>query len=1234
MNKLMKLLVLSTLLIFIMSSANAIFQDLNAWDVNNSRHANKGEDFNVLLPEAFATDINSDFNYLIALNYGGIYVDLNVKVLASTSQGSTASFNSDGVIDANVVTRNLSGEGPCASAGDVNVLSFIAGVGNDLNTFNVSVTVPSTGQINHLVGHEVMVEIWPLINNGNNASKCGAAKVADGNFIIGPAILVYTPNTSNIVAAIDQNITIFGFGFASGRDNSDNNVQISIYDANGERLSSAFLKYQNDMNFSKSYAFGGKSVPLLGVFHRASTDLDTNSMVIDAADVNVLAGDWNGIKIWADENGEFDVNLTIPYVSNSAGSTIGRSDLNTLRAYSSVNKDVNAVFVIAPKITTAPVDMNVTVTISNNTYDLNTAMFSRLFTDFNAVSNLIVRMGTAIDDIGTREIEVKFNTGVNLKETPVADYSTDMNGRSGYVSINSTNLPEFAREDANIFMYNVKMEKAWIPFVLKDGQPCSSSICTNLDGTTLSENSTTWDYNSDVGDGNLSFKVTEFSNYEASPLTIQMLAPNGGEKIRKPRNGSDSNYTISFKFKDLNTMDNNIAAAGAIPMVAELYFSTVSGAGTGLIINDTNLFDTNGIRCNEWDTFGYFESTVDDDLNMARTDWITCVYDMTRNDLNFVTGEFLVDVNLTVQRTDINQSVLDSSDANVFFNPPLIEITDTNLNAADHFQIQGYTLANKYGPASLDINYVIDFNIYLPDTNVDNNFTLADYNIHFFLSEYQGGLTNDLNIAYGSGQGKDTNQWDQNFELQDNGLWAAVLPGEAAPMKIECTEPPRSDPWLDYNCNAQFDTNFVQEGKYYLDVRILNTTKKTFGMGKGNGNKWFAETVDVNELWDINSSTLNFTVNDSNVPRARFGTNYGNSATTVKSSSYNLTLYCDDNVASNIEGYLFKQNTASEWTTNATDTITLRASSSKEETQIWTGGCLDYAGNISDINSTITVTLKPPTSGNVIPGGGSPTGPGLPPAPVEGTETILIVEIQGTPAVEDITSTLEEAGFTTEEIATATIVAENTAIDQTVAVDKITTETGSTYQTWISIKVHNTSDKKWRNVKVIAEIPKGIASNASQINSEYSMTVLKADPIIEFIIPEIQVGGTAEIRYTTDKSISDVTARLLPLGMVTAYTEVAPCDGVTCEIQICATGECNPATGICDYEYYEDGISCGDNKWCQSGACVEKATTPPEPPIPPEPPVDYTLPIVAIIIIILVVIGAAAYYMKTKGKGK
>ncbi len=1219
MNSLMKLLVLSTLIIFIMSSASAAVTtvDLNAWDANNSRHANVGEDFNIIIPQAFVSDINSDFNYLIALNYEGTYVDLNVNVLGGTAMA--ASWNTTlATNDANSGSRTLSGTGPCANAGDVNVIVFDPR--SDLNIFNVTVTLPSTGKIKHLIGKAVMIEIWPLVGSSTRASTCGATKVADGNFIIGPAIIAYTPNASNEVGIIDQDITIFGFGFTpSPSTGMDNNVEIFIYDANG--IGMYDVNYPGDMNISKAYA--SASVSLLGIFHRLRTDLDTNATVLDLNSAGPgVAGwenlwpmgtmDWNGITVYPDANGEFDVNLNIPYVSATGGSTIGRNDLNTLRAHSTADGDVNAVFIIAPKLSLAG-DMNAVVTIGGTVYDLNTAILNRTISNIQAVSNLIIKMGTLINGDGaTRQINVAFNADTNFGINSILNMGTDFNGRSGYVDIDTNKIAN-GGIDATVTMYDVNIGSATTPFVLKDGQPCSSTVCT----------SQSWAYETAAGDGNLSFTVAAFSNYEASPFTIEMVAPLGGERIRTPRNNADTNYQIQFRFKDLNTADSN-----STPLRGIITYATKRGANTGVIFYDVNLFDATGIRCNGYDNI---DSTTD------LSTWNNCVFDWNRSDLNSLVGEYVIDVNIATPAGRIfEQSALTGTDSNVYINPPLIEITDANINDGNYVTNRGVWPSGG-AQGVFDINYVVDFNIYLPDLNSDQNFTLADYNIHFFLGPTQTSIGVGLGVSDINSNGTEQ-MADQNFQLGMAREWITSTSVSALGIDINCTQPPAATPYFDYNCRMQYDTNGVYtQGKNYLTVRLVNNVAKTTYYSSVTGAGTLGSvlnTVDVNESWDINASKYEFSINDNNVPRATFGTtgNYGSITTSVSGSEYTTTITCDDNTSG--PAYYYYRESGGTWSTGSQydNTVTITNNSDKTVTKTYEGGCKDYAGNTSDINAQITVTLSPKGSRTPPPSPGPSGGPGLPPITVEGTETILVIEIQGTAPVENITETLTEAGFTEEEIATATIVVSSTPVDQTVGVDKITNEAGATYQTWVSLKVTNTSNKKWKNVKVIVDIPKGIASNASHINSEYSMTVLKADPIIEFTIPEIQVGETANLRYTTDKQISDVTARLLPIGMVTAYTEVAPCDGVNCETQVCATGGCNPATGQCEYDYYADGTSCGTGKECQSGTCVDKPTPPViTPPIIPEPPVDYTLPIVAIIIIIIVIAGTV-YYKKEKGK--
>ncbi|MFA4855683.1 MAG: hypothetical protein WC634_03800 [archaeon] len=1252
MNSLFKYLILSTLILFLFSTASANFvftglkaTDMNVWDANGARHANAGEDFNVIIPNANTTaDVNSDSNYLVALSYRGTYVDLNVVSLANSwndaAQVATASDNSSGFIDANTAKRTLTGTGPCASGGDYNVI--ILDARSDLNTFDVTVRMPTTGTITTLKGKEVQVELWKIVATGATTVQC-LAKVADANFIIGPAILIrpiagVQPGSPGI-GGIDQNITILGYGFAP-----DANVMIRYRDANGVRTKDLNVW---DMNYANNpYKFVN---PKTGTYD---------------ADVNVADKIWSGativgkgsptnpgsqlaLAIQPDRNGYFDVNVAIPPVPSTSLAGPGGAPDNNFSAYNNVGDDANAMVVITPGITMGT-DENVTVGIcsisgtSSNRTDANctasggtfsrvsveTAMRNNWITNMQAVKGFQVQMCDGSCASGAQLlVQVAFNSDMNMSKGPQRNYDRDMTAARGKASMDTDQMPEFAM-DANITIYSIKVPSSQMPILARNGLVCPTSMCKNRDGSTLSESYVdavtgvpTWQYNATAGDGNLNFRVMTFSTYEAGTLSVEVLTPAPGAKIRTPRHGADANYTFSFQFKDTNTLDSSGQHIGNNAMQAIIYFSNTGGAKTGVIIDDVNIFDNLFVRCN-----GYGVITADTNL----AEWRTCYFDMNRSDLNRLVGEYVIDVNIMTpfgRNMGITSgTVIGYTDGNVFFNPPLIEITDVNLNAVSHFQINAYSNTLKYSQGALDINYVIDFNMYLPDWNIDQNFTLGDYNIHFYLSGTRGALTNDLNIS--------TANLDQNFKaVADQLVWAASGPGNAAPFKMSCIAPPANARYLDFDCNAQFDTNKVIEGMYYLDVRLMNNKSRTV-LNSNQGGAGVAKTLDVNELWDINSSTLSFTVNDNNVPRARFSSSYGSHEQTVNASTYDLVLYCDDNTSGAYQ-YMFRETeVTSVWTNNGTnDTLRLTVPTAEQKIKTFQGGCLDYAGNISDINSTTIITFRPPGTKGVTPsgpGGGDGGGGGAPGPVTEGTETIVLVETQGTPTATAVESVLTDAGFTAQEIATATQFATSMAIDQRVGVDKITAATGATYSTLVSIKVTNHSNKKWENVKVIAEIPKALATDASHVKSSFAMKVLKADPIIEFTVPEIQVGQTVSIIYSVAKNISDITARAIPIGMVIGYDEVAPCENVVCESDACSTGTCNSATGNCDYAYKADETACGNSKECKAGTCIEKAT-PPAPPVKPTAP-DYTMPIVAVVIIILVIAGAAFYAKKGKKK--
>ena len=94
-------------------------------------------------------------------------------------------------------------------------------------------------------------------------------------------------------------------------------------------------------------------------------------------------------------------------------------------------------------------------------------------------------------------------------------------------------------------------------------------------------------------------------------------------------------------------------------------------------------------------------------------------------------------------------------------------------------------------------------------------------------------------------------------------------------------------------------------------------------------------------------------------------------------------------------------------------------------------------------------------------------------------------------------------------------------VNRKLEVKKIVSSTGSvSYKSTFSLSVKNSSNKQLKDVKVVETIPKNIALNASEISSIHQFVVLKADPVLQFIVPSINVGETVTIPYTVDKNIT------------------------------------------------------------------------------------------------------------------
>jgi len=257
----------------------------------------------------------------------------------------------------------------------------------------------------------------------------------------------------------------------------------------------------------------------------------------------------------------------------------------------------------------------------------------------------------------------------------------------------------------------------------------------------------------------------------------------------------------------------------------------------------------------------------------------------------------------------------------------------------------------------------------------------------------------------------------------------------------------------------------------------------------------------------------------------------------------------------------------------------------------------------------------------------------------EKRETILEKTFKGKPTGEELKAILEKAGASKTAIERAVAAVKKTSVTRAFKVEKVTVGGKVSYTTTITITVENKSGKKMQKVKVIETIPKNVLETLKEedINSETSFKILKADPVIEFTVPEIKAGKTAEIEYVINKDVNEEQATSWEKAVVAEFSEETDrCAGVKCPVVTCQVGKCNPNTGKCEYSNTPEGAACAPGKECRQGKCVEilqptptalpqqeavKSPTPSQPPVEKKP--DYTWLIILVIAIIAA--GAIAF---------
>jgi len=1301
MNALIKALFLSIILISVFSTVNATAAGgvMTAKDENGAHHANAGEKFFVHVSQD--TNVSEDSNYALFFRW----IDINFSNRSGSPKYWDLNLidgNTSAVSDENVVAGRIS-QGPCLSMYHGGAINFIdmdiinfssASTTVDAGYFDVNVVIPADANHADMNGKAGVLELWRL-SPGDHSGAIGqyACTSMDANalFIIGPAIIVTllgAPIEMPAVAPIDGNVTVFGYGFPL-----DANIVLKFADANGSYVDVNMLDV-NSSAATNPYGDGPANertwdqngiANMMTYGRQTYNDLrDTNNLPKGTIQYTILgAGSVSsmlGRLLAPDANGEFDVNVLIPYTISLAGPGGVIPDNNifadingafSITKYSDANKISQAKVIVTPGFRMSS-DENVTVLVCTDLSgkyncgpgDVNASTAQRVSIEEAMMSGWIRDQGNVKAIwvyLKDANVLVKMNSDVNISRGPRRDYSSNMVGANGKAKIDSEAMPEFGTDpsgnpiDANITMYNIKGSTGPIPYLARNGVKCPATICKNLDlGTfsydapyTATDGTVSWEYNTNAGDGNFSFRVSGFSEYSAGTLTATVTGDSNTGRTYFTRDG---NLTVTFTYKDTNYQDQNSLARGSdgadANFAVSIYLSKTQCGQQYLLYKDFNILDNNGIVCTSAPSnFAAGAATNyainDDDANISTTQTCSIGLDLARyadtGEAGFshftgttgsgtyrtgttrrfgntapdlqktIMGRFYIDVNISAPRDPaVGNTLCATSDANTAINPPELFIWDTNFMNSHGSTFFDF---NRLGGVTGDQNLAIDFNVRIQDTNM----SLADLNLSIYYSQTMGDRNNVL-------------VKDMNLMLTD----ANLSKGHADQNTVKCnyyssapianTDDANHTTNRDTNCRFYLNAADLREGRYFIDMVLSPRTDNNRGAGSW---AWDVNSRITLATTDYNSTANPAGINDTNIPVIRQLTGCN---VTVKSTCAAVTV--DANDTSNIKNFWHGTSTSGNYTDNGLNNLInfcIGTGESLPTTRTYYLKVSDFM----DLNSAVSscpITYESAsgtTTGTTTPGttGGTPgsTGgtPGSGGATEPTTETIVETTTTAPATQEEVAGILSEAGYTAPQIEKMQGIAEKTDVSQSIIVEK-TTDPKITdpsrkfsYKTTITITVNNDSTKDWKNVSVVVEIPKTVAENASEITSETEMKVLKADPLIEFVVPQIKAGETAKIVYTLAKDITEAVAETIKAPFATGYTVVTVRP---------------PAS------------TCNNNGICEAGettaTCQADCLAPVVPPqIPPAAPaMDLTLPV--IIIILGVVLIACGYYIVVSKKPK
>ncbi len=383
--------------------------------------------------------------------------------------------------------------------------------------------------------------------------------------------------------------------------------------------------------------------------------------------------------------------------------------------------------------------------------------------------------------------------------------------------------------------------------------------------------------------------------------------------------------------------------------------------------------------------------------------------------------------------------------------------------------------------------------------------------------------------------------------------------------------------------------------------------------------------VDLNEEFafvDVNSfSDFGLVIQDLNAPKIiSIGPNNDQTSLTVTlTASTNENAFCRHSLTSTDYNSMIKQFENGEGTKNHLTNIL-----AVEGINTFYVSCEDGFGNsMTDSNAIqfqVKLSTQPPTQGGSPPSGGGIVSGGVTTGGVSGGTTEISDKNKGLNVEPVIQTVLEQKSkqefneINSKELLANVLNLPETelnsklneikefnklvSIDKSINVTKKTVDKNISFSSVLTITVKNNSNKLIERLELIEEIPKTIALNANEVSSKTRFEIVKADPIIKFVLTNVDVNKSVDINYSVAKNISLEQFNSLPSTMLLNLKEKQEaikdlCENVSCSSEnSCLTSFCNPKTGLCEFEKIADNTSCGENLLCIDGKCLKPLKEP------------------------------------------